>query len=384
MMLRFPLPSFATLTMLLFVAQASTLHANTDWQLGGDVRVGYLANWNEQRDGSRTDDDKTRIRLRFRAASPSDKAWQLNTGVGGTFASDQDGFGFYVRRHRPNPTGVNAGDGTIDVFNLRYLQADTGTKVRIGRFATSFNLPIVPGKSLIRNDASNFGLGWTDGIYAETPVGQHWQLHLVGQLNSRKGTGNTARRPLEFGETRFRSSVFAGIEARQPWGPVTTRMLSLVYIPDALADSGLDSPSRTDYLGVSAKLAATWPIQNAGMRLVAAGELAHAFNTPSRETQLLTGDGSTGGNAWQASLNLLDWQPGHSIGAVYGRVEPGWLVSNDYRENDQLFEVRYLWRARPDTAVELRYRWRRELERLVDAEQRRRDQDIYLRATYRF
>ena len=376
--------AFAALLTVCSLLLALPADADVNWRLGGDVRVGYLADWNDQRDGSRDRDDRAQMRLRLRATSDADRAWQLNMGAAGSFASDQDGIDFYLRRERPTRTGVNAGDGTVDVFNLRYRHPDSGTTLRIGRFATSFTLPIVPGKSLIRNDASNFNIGWTDGVYLQTPLNEGWELHLIGQLNSRKGSGNTARSPLDFGETRFRSSLFAGIEARQPWGPVTTRMLSLVYIPDALADAGLNVADRDDYLGISAKLAATWPIQDAGMRLVAAGELAHAFNTPSRETQRLPGDGATGGNAWQASLNLYDWQPGHSIGAVYGRLEPGWLVSNDYRENDQLFEVRYRWQARPDTVVELRYRWRREIERLIDAEQRRQNQDVYLRATYRF
>jgi len=84
---------------------------------------------------------------------------------------------------------------------------------------------------------------------------------------------------------------------------------------------------------------------------------------------------SAGGNAWQASVNLYDWQSGHSLGAVFGRVQPGWLVSNDYRENDYLAELRYRWQVGPDTVVEVRYRWRREIEKLVDADQRRKHQD---------
>lgn len=380
-----PLPllrALSTIAVILPIATAG--HAAADWRTGGDVRVGYVADWNDQRDGSSDSDDRAQMRLRLRAASNADKTWQLNVGVAGSFASDQDGIDFYLRRHRPNQTGVNAGDGTVDVFNLRYRHPDNGTTLQVGRFATSFNLPIVPEKSLIRNDASNFNLGWTDGVYLQTPLNEDWELHLIGQLNSRKGSGNTSRSPLDFGETRFRSSLYAGIEARQPWGPITSRMLSLVYIPDALADAGLNVADRDDYLGVSAKLAASWPVGKTGMRLVAAGEIAQAFNTPSREAQRLPGSGSTGGNAWQASLNLYDWQPGHSIGAVYGRVQPGWLVSNDYRENDQLAEIRYRWQASQIAVVELRYRWRQEIERLIDADQRRQNQDIILRLTYLF
>ncbi len=376
--------ALSALAMLLVLPWPTLTYADADWRFGGDVRVGYLADWNDQRDGSSDSDDRARMRLRFRVASDAAKAWQLNVGVAGSFASDQDGVDFYLRRYRPNRTGVNAGDGTVDVFNLRYRHQASGTTLRLGRFATSFSLPIVPGKSLIRNDASNFNLGWTDGLYLHTQLNEGWGLHLIGQLNSRNGSGNTFRAPLDFGETRFRSSLFAGIEARQPWGPITTRMLSLVWIPDALAKAGLKDNDRDDYVGVSAKLAAAWPLGDSGMRLVAAGELAHAFNTPSRETRGLPGPGSVGGNAWQASLNLFDWQPGHSFGAVYGQVQPGWLVSNDYRENDRLAEVRYLWQARHDTVVELRYRWRREIDPLIDAKRRRQNEDIYVRASYRF
>lgn len=374
----------ATLAATLGLAACNVCLANADWDWGGDGRLGYLANWNEQRDGERDSNDHARLRLRLRATSPADRAWQLNTGVAGSFASDQDGFDFYLRRYRPNRTGVNAGDATVDTFNLLYRHVDSGTTLRIGRFATSFTLPIVPGKSLIRNDASNFNIGWTDGAYLQTPLNEGWRLHLIGQLNSRRGTGNTARAPLDFAETRARTSLFAAVEASQPWGPVTTRMLSLLWMPDALAVEGLGAPDRDDYLGISAKMAATWPVGDTGARLLAAGEWAHAFNTPSRATQRLPGSGSAGGNAWQASLNLYDWQPGHSLGAVLGRVDSGWLVSNDYRENDYLAELRYRWQARPDTVVEIRYRWRREIEQLIDADQRRKNQDAYLRLTYRF
>ncbi|MCC5864470.1 MAG: hypothetical protein JJU31_05085 [Wenzhouxiangella sp.] len=367
-------------TLLLMTGKVSL--AGAEWRWGGDARLGYLADWSEQRNGERDSNDNFRMRLRLRAATPADQAWQINTGLAGSFASDQDSLDFYLRRYRPGRTGVNAGDATVDTFNLRYRHLESGTTLRIGRFATSFTLPIVPGKSLIRNDASNFNIGWTDGVYLQTPLNEGWRLHLVGQLNSRRGTGNTARAPLDFAKTRARTSLFAAIEASQPWGPVTTRMLSLVWIPEALATVGLDQPDRNDYLGVSAKLAASWSVGDA--RLVAAGEWAHAFNTPSREAQRLPGSGSVGGNAWQASLNLYDWQPGHSLGAVLGHAQAGWLVSNDYRENDDLVELRYRWQARPDTVVELRYRWRREIERLIAADQRRKNQDAYLRVTYRF
>ncbi len=256
--------------------------------------------------------------------------------------------------------------------------------MRAGRFHTSFKIPAVPDKSLDRNDASNFNLGWTDGVHLTVPVHEHWRAHLVGQFNSRQGNGNTTRPPLDFSDTGSRASVFAALEASENPGPVIQRMLALTWMPDSLATEGVASEQRSDYITVTVKTAAAWPLGHTGTRLIAAGEVGHAINRPNRTTVGLTGDHEVSGNGFQAGLSLYDIRPNHHLGLVYGRTQAGWLISNDYRNNDELAELRYQHRFNPDLTMEIRYRWRRELELPADTHRPRRDRDFYIRATLRF
>lgn len=357
---------------------------STAWKLTGDLRAGYAANWRNSRDGQDSSSDNFRARLRVRLAREFSDQWQFSGRISGSYASDQDGFDAFLRRYRPSGTGVNSGDTTVDEFYLRYTGINPDWQIRFGRFITGFNLPVVPGKSLDRNDASNFGIGWTDGVHLRIPVRTGWRMHLIGQANSPKGTGNTVRGPLDFTDRSSRASLYAALEATENPGPLTMRMLSLTWMPDTLAHEGADSPARRDYATLVARTAAAWPLGDSGMRLVAAGEIGHALNRPARRVLGLTGKKEVSGNAWQASLNLFDIHPGHHLGIVYGRVQPGWLISNDFRNNDELAEIRYQWRPSPNLSTEIRYRWRRELELPVDTNRPRRDRDIYARVTLRF
>ena len=206
---------------------------------------------------------------------------------------------------------------------------------------------------------------------------------MIGQVNHRRGAGNTVRAPLEFDRRGSRAGAWIALEATDHPGPVIMRMLSLNWVPDALAVEGATRDEREDYLTAAAKLAATWPAGQQGARLVVAGELAHAFNRPERFVVGLPGEGRVSGNGFQASANLLDFRPGHHLGMVYGRAQGGWLTSNDYRNNDELFEIRYQRRIAVNLSMEIRYRWRRELERRIEADRLQVDQDIYARLTWR-
>ncbi|TVQ40937.1 MAG: hypothetical protein EA370_02940 [Wenzhouxiangella sp.] len=353
-----------------------------DWRLEGDIRIGLLANRRDTRNREQIENTHARARLRVRLIGDVGSNWQLRARVAGSYASDQDRFDAYLRRYRPSGTGVVPGDTTLDELHLVYQSDDW--QLRVGRFVTGFTLPIVPGKSLDRNDASNFGIGWTDGLHWQGKLTSSWRAHLISQVNSPRGTGNTIRGPIDFSASSSRASLFAAVEATDHPGPFIMRMLGLTWMPASLAVDGIDQPERDDYLTITAKSAAAWPLGDNGLRLVAAGEIGQALNRPQRQAVGLSGDSSVGGSAWQASLNLMDIRPGHHLGAVYGRAQGGWLISNDYRNNDELAELRYQWRPNRDLSVEIRYRWRVELELPAGQEHTRRDQDVYARLTYRF
>src|SRR5690606_2995360 len=123
-----------------------------------------------------------------------------------------------------------------------------------------------------------------------------------------------------------RVGVFAAVAANAPAGPIVQRMLTVTWLPDALRPFGPGSVVRDDYLAVTVKTAAAWPIGPADTRLLVAGEGGYARNTP-RQTILGSGNDETLRFAWQASLNVMNLAPSHDVGIVYGRVADGWLIS---------------------------------------------------------
>jgi len=362
---------------------ASGWAGETGWATGGDLRGGFYASERTTREHGEQQDSSGRLRLRaWLQHDPADK-WRLRTRVAGQFSTDDNDWGLRLDRYRATPTGTRAGEVHFDEFYLRYQASDGASQWRAGRFQTAFNLPVVPGKSLDRNDSSNVGIGWTDGIHWQKRLTDDWAAHVIAQVNHRRGAGNTVRPPLSFSDSDSRLGGYLALEARNHPGPLVMRMLSLNWVPDALASDGVAGDRREDYVTAAAKVAAAWPMGNGGMRLVLAGELGHAFNRPRRSVLSLPGNGEVSGDAYQLSANLFDIRPGHHLGAVYGRAQAGWLTSNDYRSNDELFEVRYQRRFTPDLSVELRYRWRRELARRIGAGRLQVDEDVYARLTWR-
>ncbi len=229
-------------------------------------------------------------------------------------------------------------------------------------------------------------VGWTDGVHVQRLITPAWRGHLITQVHSRggNGTGNTLRTPLDFTDSRARAGLFAGLQAEQNPGPLILRMIGLTWLPNSLANEGQANEQRQDLLALTTKMAASWPVGPDKTRLVAAGELGHTLNRPRREVTGLSGDGQVSGNAWQLAASAYDIRPGHHLGVVYGRAQAGWLISTDFRSNDELAEIRYQRLIRSGLSVEARFRWRRELE-LPEFEQRQRiDRDIYIRLSARF
>ncbi len=80
----------------------------------------------------------------------------------------------------------------------------------------------------------------------------------------------------------------------------------------------------------------------------------------------------------------MDFVPNHSIGINFAKTEAGWLLSPQYRDNERLFEIRYVWRPTGRLSVDVRGRWRDELrERIVEDPGRDRF-DFYARFTWSF
>src|SRR5690606_31003771 len=177
--------------------------------------------------------------------------------------------------------------------------------------------------------------------------------------------------------------MLAVVESKTPVGPIVQRVLTLNWLPSALHPHGITDPGTEDYLALTAKATAQWPLGSGGTQLRLGGELGYAADTPRREA-VGSGTGSADGLSWQASFNLMDILPEHDLGIVYGRVADGWLLSSDFRPNDELLELRWVWQVSPAWQLDARVRRREEIDIPDGTALPRRDDDLYLRATLRF
>lgn len=372
-----------TLLAAILLATVAPAGAVDDWSSGADLRGGFYASERDARDGSESSDESLRARLRVHVERGLSKNWLFRTRLAGTFSTGGNDFAFRLDPYRSSGTGTRTGEVQFDELFLRWQDAAQRQQVRIGRFQTAFNLPVVPGKSLDRNDSSNVGIGWTDGIHWQGRIGGGWEGHAIAQFNHRRGTGNTARSPLSFADSASRVGSYLALRSTEKAGPVVMRMITLNWIPDALATHGVADPRREDYLTATAKAAAQWPVGESGTRFLVAGEFGRSFNNPERSTLLLEGADEVAGNGYQVSANLFDIRPGHHLGVVYAHVQGGWLTSTDFRNNDELYEIRYQRRFAPNLSMEIRFRIRDEIERRIGAAREQRDYDMYARLTWR-
>ena len=98
----------------------------------------------------------------------------------------------------------------------------------------------------------------------------------------------------------------------------------------------------------------------------------------------LPGEGDVDGLAWAVTGSVMDLLPNHSIGINYARADAGWLLSPQYRNNEELVEIRYLWRKRRNLALDMRVRWRRELVQQALETQSLDEVDFFARFTVGF
>lgn len=323
---------------------------------------------------------RTRIRAGTRVRVASN--WSVVGRVAGRFDSEQDGLSFELDFAAPSPSGLGIGQATVDTLHALYAPDGSPWRIRLGRFQAAFELEGVAKKSLDRNDSPSFDVTWTDGAWLEHRGGS-WTTHLILQHNDADGPSNTLRRPLAFDADGSRAGLFMALAANEPAGPVVQRVVALTWLPGALHPLGVGSSVREDYLAVTAKTAAAWPFGSGDTRLMVAGEAGYALNTP-RQAILGSGNDESRRFAWQTSLNLIDVVPRHSVGVVYGRVADGWLISPDFRPNEWALEARWVWRPNAAWAIDARIRRRSEIDLPFATLDPGRQEDFYVRATWRF
>lgn len=352
------------------------------WETGGDVRFGYLASETRARSGTTTDTDSGRARARFRVRGELGSGWHAGGRVAARLDTRQDDEEFWLRLYAPGPGGLANGQATLDEAWLEYRPAEAPWSLRLGRFQAQFALDDIMKKSLDQNDSPSFDITWTDGAWWQWH-GFDWNTHVILRHNDRRGPTGTLRPPLDFADDGSRVSLFAAIESDTAIGRVVQRMVTLTWLPSALRPGGPADPAVEDYLAVTAKAAAEWPLGEGGTKFRLGGELGYAPDTPRRET-MSSGTGDADALSWHASFNFLDVRPGHDLGIVYARAADGWLLSSDFRPNDSLVEVRWVWQPSDAWQIDARVRRREEIDLPAGTPHARREDDLYVRATWRF
>lgn len=379
----FPLAAMlVTLTAapILPATAAGVGDANDAWRVSGDIRTGYIGSENRSRSGATSSSDSFRARIRLRVSGDLGGGWHVSSRAAARLDTDQEDGEFWLRTYAPSPAGLENGHGTFDEAYVEYRPAAAPWSLRLGRFQAAFGLGDIMGKSLDQNDSTNFDVTWTDGAWLQWRAGD-WVTHVILRHNDRRGPTGTLRQPLDFSDGDSRAGVFVAAESAATAGPLVQRMVTLTWLPSALRPLGGSGPAE-DYLAATVKATAQWPISGARKFRLAA-EIGYAPDTPRRET-MNSGTGEADALSWQTSISIVDILPDHSFGIIYGRVADGWLLSSDFRPNDNLAEARWVWRINPAWQIDARVRRRWEIDLPDTAARYRRDDDLYLRATLRF
>jgi len=349
----------------------------------GDLRGGYYGAHRDDRDGSEDTTHQLLGRVRVGALWAHTETLSLKARVAGRYSSRDNDYHTEFFTHIPDTDGLRRGQATADELFVS-LKPSAKWEVDVGRLQTAFELEGVAAGSLDRSDSPNVDISWTDGAHLRYKADGGWKGHVILQRNLAAGPTNVRLPPLQFRERDSRLSYFAALENKEPLGPLVQRTLDLNYMPSSLDADGSPSTAAEDYVAVVGRLAAQWPLNETGLKLLLGGELGYAPNTPHRSTVGTGSSGEAGGLAWQAQVSFLDVFPGHSVALQHGRADDGWLISPDFRNNEILSEVRYEWKISEKQTFTTRYRLREEKNQLIAAAEKRRDEDVFLRYTMKF
>ena len=359
---------------------ASSAHAQNNVDFSGDIRFGYYGFDRDERNGSNTDDDMLRLRVRAGLQWDINDTWSFKGRYAARMHNKDNNSGWVNLFEGLNPgaSSIAAGESTLDEFfvRARYGKWDH----RIGRFQTNNRLIGVAAKSFSRTNSTGWDVGYTDGLM--TVYKSDAGINVTGliEYNDKDGTANLRRSPLDFHATASRQSYYLALDAQDTSGLWAQRSIDVTYIPSALYYNGVAAGDKRDYIGFSGRVATQVKLRGE-TRLVSGVELAWAPETQSRAVAGLPGSGKADSTSWHVSVNLMDILPGHSIGLVHGESEAGWLLSTDFQANGTLTELRYAWVPMRGHQLEARVRQRDDLRQLANAARKRSETDMYLRYT---
>ena len=355
------------------------------WQrvtFDGDVRAALALNIREDRVGT----DRTELLPAVRArggATISVTPWlEARARLAGFLDKDVDGLGFRLSHRRT----IQSGDVTFDSLFLTLRPHELFT-LKIGRLQTQFEVDSVVQDSLSRNDSGGLEVNWTDGVYLTIGKSSSFKLHLIGQVNPEMGPTNNIgiRGPMDFGDGVSRVTYYAALEAPS-LTPFTQLIADVTIIPQTLRPLGLGTGATEDVVAFTLKAAADLALQD-GTKL----PILHPFlefgamvSTPRESVLGISNSTERAGQvAAVAGLDLKHFGPG-ALGFQFGWVQAGYLISPDYPNNTWSIEARYKVSVVKNVVFEARYRHRQDIDKLLDAPQRRTDDNILARLTVKF
>ena len=352
--------------------------------INGDLRIGDIFVGDDIDDVRLGAAEAIRARWRIRSTWGITERFRGVLRVAGLCSTNDCHPNFVIQPYIPTGSSMTDGQITIDEFFLQSFRSNR-FNVAIGRMQTKF---VARGgvfsKSLDQNDSNNLRINWTDGLHSTFKAKNGWESHMVLQYNSEDGPSTVRRYPLDFSDSGSRVSYLFGFENLQEKRRIVQRAVDINYFPSALLSNGQAAGSPEDYWGIVARAAARWPVRTESWRLRFSTEVGYAPNTPTKSATGVTGTGDTGGLAWNVTASIMDFVPNHSIGVNYAQTEAGWLVSPQYKNNERLFEIRYVWRPTGKLTLDVRGRWRDNLhERIIEDPDRNRF-DFYVRFTWSF
>ena len=353
------------------------------WKISGDVRPIVDALYERSLDGSTEFDGAPGARARIGANFGITKRLRVGIRVAGSGFLGDFNPNFILPGNEVDSSELDTGTATFDQLYLLWQRRERFS-FAVGRLQTRFLLRGgVYAKSLDRNNSHNWRVNYTNGLQA-TIRSLGWNSSFVLEVNPRSGPTGVQRDPLDFDDDGARYSYFLGFDNAQRRGVTVQRALDISYMPASLLKDGDLDGRRTDYWGFVGRLMFVWPPEKEGLRLRAGTEIGYAPETPTHEAVNLPGTGDVSGLAWNVVISAMDVAPGHNIGLNYARTGAGWLISPQYRPNEELIEIRWQWLDWKIPMLETRIRRRTELDQQVDTARRRTQWDFFVRATYRF
>jgi len=354
------------------------------WSAKGDLRIGYVKSDLDLLDGTTTTESNWRGRFRI-GGSVGISEWLTGNGrIATSCTSDDCSPSATLDPDLSTGSSIDEGDITLDELYLHVFRRER-FDIALGRLQTKFVARAgVFAKSLDRNNGNGFNINWTDGVHGTYHLKDESILHFIAEHNSSDGPSSVRRGPLDFSDSDARVSHFFAWETQNRLGPFTQRGFDISYLPSALMKDGTQTGPLEDYVGVVTRGATARPFGTKGRRWNIAAEIGYAPETQTRAAAGLPGEGDADGLAWNFAASLMDLWPDHSIGINYGRTGAGWLLSPQYRNNEELIEVRYLWRRRRNLALDFRVRGRRDLVALVGESGKRNELDFFARFTLGF